>query len=818
MADYVDKERETDEMSSNFDLKSLWMMFIMHWQWFVLSVLLCLAGAFVYLRFKQPTYSADVKILIKEVDEGAAAMTGAMDLSQFGVVSNTNGFNNELEIISSKNLAIRTVKSLKLYVNYRLGGTVRDTEIYKNSPFLVDIEENRLEDLETPISLEITEAKEGVVVKTKVQRLVGEEYAEVESEEVLKELPGTLRLPEGVLMIQRNPGGELKGKTLFVDVMPLRSVARRYVGALSVSPTSKTTTVAQLRVVDTNVGRALDYLSELVKSYNIDANEDKNEVARKTEEFINERIEMIRRELDNTEGSLESYKKANELINLKNDATAALSTSGEYQQKQVEMQTQITLVKALIEYVSNPKNALGVIPMNLGLENAVLNNQISKYNEVVAQRNRLVKASSESSPAVLEQTEILTNMGDVILQSMRTMYSELQVQKRSIDQQYALYMGKVSKTPSQERILNNIGRQQEIQAGLYLMLLQKREENSISLASTATKARVIDAPEFVGKVAPRNSMIYLMALVLGMGIPFGVLFLINLLRYRIEGRQDVERLSDVPLLADIPLRKNLDEGEHGIVVRENKNDMMEEAFRGLRTNLRFILTGNEKVILITSVIPGEGKTFVSTNLAMSLALLGKKVLLIGLDIRKPRLVKLFGLKQDKRGITAFLAGENDDVEFLKSQITHGVMQPTLDVLPAGVIPPNPAELITRDMLDKAFAHFREMYDYVIVDTPPVGVVSDTLEISRVSDVAFFVCRADHSLKSNFALINSIKQADKMPKMNLVLNGVDLSKKKYGYYYGYGKYGRYGNYSRYSRLGHYGTYGSYGSNIGGSTER
>ena len=812
MTDYVDKARENEDMSSNLDLKSLWMMFIMHWQWFVLSVLLCLAGAFVYLRFKQPTYSADVKILIKEVDEGAAAMTGAMDLSQFGVVSNTNGFDNELEILSSKNLALRTVKSLKLYVNYRLGGTVRDVELYKGSPFLVDIEENRLEDLDTPISLEITEAKEGVVVKTKVQRLVDEKYEEVEIKEVLKELPGTLRLPEGVLMIQRNPGVELKGKTLFVDVLPLRSVARRYVGALSVSPTSKTTTVAQMRLVDTKVERALDYLNELVKSYNIDANEDKNEVARKTEEFINDRIEMIRRELDNTEGSLESYKKANELINLKNDATAALSTSGEYQQKQVEMQTQITLVKALIEYVSNPKNALGVIPMNLGLENVVLNNQISKYNEVVAQRNRLVKASSESSPAVLEQTEILTNMADVILQSMRTMYSELQVQKRSIDQQYALYMGKISKTPSQERILNNIGRQQEIQAGLYLMLLQKREENSISLASTATKARVIDAPEFVGKVSPRNSMIYLVALVLGIGLPFGILFLINLLRYRIEGRQDVERLTDIPILADIPLRKNLDESNHGIVVRENSNDMMEEAFRGLRTNFRFILSGNEKVLLCTSVIPGEGKTFVSTNLAVSLALLGKKVLLIGLDIRKPRLVKLFGLKHDKRGITSYLAGDSDDFELLKAQITHGVINPNLDVLPAGVIPPNPGELITRELLDKAFMHFREMYDYVVVDTPPVGLVSDSLEIARVADVSFFVCRADHSFKANFALINTIKKDVKMRKVNLVLNGVDLDKKKYGYYYGYRKHSRYGRY------GYYGTYGSYGGSSSGMTER
>lgn len=349
------------------------------------------------------------------------------------------------------------------------------------------------------------------------------------------------------------------------------------------------------------------------------------------------------------------------------------------------------------------------------------------------------------------------------------------------------------------------------------MLLQKREENYISLASTAAKARIIDAPRYEGKVSPKSKIIMLGAFVFGLAFPVGLVYLLGLLRYKIEGREDVEKLTKLPLLADIPMGpKNLD-GEHKLAVRENNNDTMEESFRGLRTNLRFVLDDNERIIACTSCIPGEGKSFVSTNLAMSLALLGKRVVIVGLDIRKPRLVKLFGLPADKRGITTFLSSNEESYELLDQQIIHSVGNPNLDVLPAGIIPPNPGELISRSQLDRAMELLREHYDYVILDTPPVGLVSDTLSIARVADMTLMVCRADYSPKSNFKLINELKQENKMPKISLVLNGVDLSKRKYGYYYGYGKYGKYGKYGHY---GNYGLYGHYGNrpSQGGHTEK
>ena len=278
----------------------------------------------------------------------------------------------------------------------------------------------------------------------------------------------------------------------------------------------------------------------------------------------------------------------------------------------------------------------------------------------------------------------------------------------------------------------------------------------------------------------------------------------------IEGREDVEKLTKISILADIPLAGKTVDGEKALVVRENTNNAMEEAFRGLRTNLRFILEGDENVILCTSCIPGEGKTFVSTNLAMSLALMGKKVIVVGLDIRKPRLVKLFGIPSDKRGITTFLSGDDMSYGALESQIVHGVINKNLDVLPAGIIPPNPGELISREQLDRAVELLKEHYDYVLLDTPPIGLVSDTLSVGRVADMCLFVCRADYSPRNNFSLINSLSDENKLPKVNLVLNAVDMRKKKYGYYYGYGKYGKYGKYGYgYGRYGHYGIYGKYG---------
>ena len=811
MSDFIANEENREEEHRGFNLAALWKIVVLHWYWIVLSTIVALGAAFSYLKYTRPVYASNMKILVKDEDSRSRMYRGGqLALESMGVISNSNGFDNELEILTSSNISQRVIKSLKLYVSYELDGRLRNHELYKNNPYIVDMPENQLVDLHSLIQLKIDRQGDGVHV-------AGEIYVPRSKEPILfersvKELPGSFNTPVGTITLQRNPGvgAELPKQTMYATIMPLEYAAKAYGSRLSVSASSKTTTVAVLNYLDTQPERAIDYLNELFRSYNEDANEDKNEVALKTEEFLKNRISAIREELDATESNLESYKKKNELINLTNDASNALNKLTEYQKEQVELETQLNLVTALLDYVDDPRNAFNVVPSNLGLKDADMSNLLNKYNDYVLQRNRLLKSSSPENPYVKRLTAQLEEMWPTIRLSLKSVRENILTQKRSAEDQYNLFSRRVGEVPTQERSLNNIIRQQEIKVELYLMLLQKREENYISLNSTAAKARVIDDPRSTGKVSPKTKVILLGALVLGLCFPVGLIYLLGLLRYRIEGREDVEMLTKIPVLADIPLAPKSLDGELSLAVRENSNDMMEEAFRGLRTNLRFVLSEKENVIACTSCIPGEGKTFISTNLAMSLALLGKRVIIVGLDIRKPRLVKLFGLSSDHRGITTFLSSDSGDFQDLDKQIHHAVLNPNLDVLPAGVIPPNPGELISREQLDHAIALLREHYDYVIVDTPPVGLVSDTLSAARVADMTIMVCRADYSPRNNFQLINALHHDNKMPKITLVLNGIDLKKRKYGYYYGYGKYSKYGKYGHYGHYGHYGVYGHYGS--------
>lgn len=824
MADYIENEQIEEEGA--FNLKTFWDIFVLNWQIVLLSVLFFLGCGFVYLRYAHPMYMASMKVLIKDDDGNSRRRSvNGYAMDQLGLISNSSGFENELEILTSTLLATRVVKNLKLYVSYVQEGRVSSREVYKTSPVLVDLEESRLEDLKYPINLTISKQDRGIHVEGEMFLPVTTNAEEVEDrrytiDTTIKKFPATIPTPEGNLILSRNAGYTMSDRNLRVTVYPVDWMSQNYATSLQVAPTAKTTTVAQISLKDGIPDRCTEYLSALIQAYNDDANEDKNEIALKTEEFIRDRINIIKQELDETEFDMEAFKKRNDLINLANDATTALTASTNFQQKQVEMQTELLLVKSLVDYMKNPANATEVIPANLGLSDQAVATQISEYNKLVLDRARLVRSSSEKNPAVIRLDGMMAQMWPAIGRSIESVYKDLQKKKSGVDQQYGMYLGRVKESPTMEHTFNNIARQQEIKAGLYLTLLQKREENYISLASTARKGRIINKPVLLGRVSPRKPMVLGICFMLGLVLPMGLLYLLSLMRYRIEGRNDIERLTKLRILADIPVDHSLTAGDRGICVRENRNGMMEESFRGLRTNLNFILEGKEKVIMCTSCIPGEGKTFVASNLAMSLAFLGKKVLLVGLDIRKPRLVSLFGLSADKRGIVNYLAGDGPDFTLLENQIYPSVGNKNLDVIAAGVMPPNPAELLSRSLLDDAVNHFRTKYDYIILDTPPVGLVSDSLMLGRLADTTLFVARADYSPKANFRLLNEIAAENKLPKINLVLNGMDLKKKKYGYYYGYGRYGgygkRYGYGYGYSRYGHYGLYGNYSNSSEGKS--
>ena len=601
------------------------------------------------------------------------------------------------------------------------------------------------------------------------------------------------------------------------------AMAPKYCGALSLEQTSKSSSTLNMTLNDENIQRGLDYLKQLAICYNRQANEDKNEVAVRTEAFVNERLEKINAELSSTEGQLENYKRNNRLVELKVDAKESVSNLSSYEQKLNDAGTQIDLINSLIQFADRPGNKYQVLPSNVGLRDEASISLISDYNKVALERNRLLRTASESSPVVEEMTAQLNDLSTSIRMALMQAKRNLEIQRNAVASQYGQYNNEVSRTPEQERILTQIGRQQEVKSGLYLMLLQKREENSISLAATADKGKLIELPQFVGKVSPKSNMILLIGLILGIALPSLVIFIIQFLRYRIEGHDDVESLTSIPIIADVAVANDAVKTRADIVVHENQNNQMEEIFRSMRTNLQFMLKKGQKVIMFTSTTSGEGKTFNAANLAISFALLGKKVVLVGLDIRKPRLAELFQIDNHHNGITRLLVMDNPSWDDVQHEIIPSEINDNLDLLMAGPIPPNPGEIVSRPSLSIVVDELKKHYDYVLIDTAPVGLVTDTLEIGKVCDATVYMCRADYTPKSSFGLINQFNDEKKLPNMSIVINGIDMSKKKYGYYYGVGKYGKYKTYGTYSRYGNYTkygsstSYGSYGNKYGNEND-
>ncbi len=476
-------------------------------------------------------------------------------------------------------------------------------------------------------------------------------------------------------------------------------------------------------------------------------------------------------------------------MELKLDATATSANTSAYQQKLNDANTQIALINSLIQFANRPGNKHQVLPSNVGLQDEASTSLINEYNKIALERNRLLRTASENSPVVSELTSQLDNMQSSIRQALQQASKGLVIQRDAIRAQLGQYGGEVNKVPEQERILTQIGRQQEVRSGLYLMLLQKREENSISLAATADKGKLIESPQYAGKVSPKGKIILLIAFVLGIAIPAAILYVINFFRYRIEGHDDVAKLTKLPIIADIVVASETAKTRADIVVHENENNQMEEIFRSMRTNIQFMLKPKENVILFTSSISGEGKTFTASNLAVSFALLGKKVVLVGLDIRKPRLAELFKINNHHNGITPLLTMLSPEWNDVKEQIIPSEVNENLSLLMAGPIPPNPAELVSRKSLEQVICCLKEHFDYVLIDTAPVGLVTDTLQIGKYANITVYVCRADYTPKSSLNIINDLANDKKLPNPCIAINGIDLSMKKYGYYYGYGKYGR-----------------------------
>lgn len=781
------------EESINF--YAIFFKYLAYWPWFVASVIVCLILAFVYLRYQAPVYNVTSAVLIKEDDSskrGMRAASGALEAMQsLGGLSMSNNFDNEVEILKSRTLIRKVITQLGLYTSMaedRMLGY--DIPLYQSSPINVFMSPEEAEKLEASARLKLSYSPDGKLY-VKVRYTLNEEKQE--TEKTFDKLPAVFPTPAGVFSFTANDSilNEWKAKEsgdirLAAYVGAPTAVAKSYGESLTVDATSKTTTIAQIAVKNTDKQRAADFINCLVAFYNQDANDEKNEVAQKTADFIEDRIGIINQELGSTETQLADFKQKSGLTDLTSDAKLALEENSKYEQLRIENQTQIRLVEFLRDYINNPANEQEVIPANVGLQDQNLSSVIDQYNTMLIERKRLLRTSSENNPAVINMNTGIEAMRHNVQTTVASVLKGLQITRSDIDRQARKFEGRISSAPQQEKEFLTISRQQEIKAQLYIMLLQKREENAITLAATATNGRIIEeAQADQYPVSPKKKVIVLAALIIGLGIPVGFVYLRDLLKYKIENRDDVEKLTTVPILGELPRGKK---PEHGaIVVRENKNDIMEETFRGLRTNLLFMLGKTDKVILFSSTQPGEGKSFVAGNTAVSLAYLGKKVIVVDMDIRKPDLNKVFNLSHRAEGVTNYLS-DPDHVK-LTDMIQRSDISPNLDILPGGPVPPNPTELVARTVLEDAINQLKERYDYVILDTAPIGMVTDTAIIGRVADICVYVCRADVTPKAGYRYINVLRDEHKFPKLATVINDIDMSKRKNSYGYGYGaKYG------------------------------
>lgn len=753
----------------DFNLREDIESYLYHWKWFLLVGVLSLTVAYLYLRYAVPQYKAATTIMVKDDKKGGLASELAT-FSDLGMMSGmTNNVDNEIEVIKSRTLIASSIKALRLGVVYKTNGRVKQAELYKDKPITVTFLKT------TPVFLEKTrkftiESKDATtfILFDEEGSLIGEfKYNSIVSFE------------EGCAL-QVVKDTKWKSNASFdidVEHIPLSDLVESYKTRLAVSPFGKNTSVVELSFVDPIAEKAEDFLDMLVTNYNNDAIADKKFISENTAQFIESRLNLISEELKDVETDVERFKKSNRVTDLVSESGLFIENASEFEKREIETETQLKVVASMLGYVNAASNA-DLIPANVLPTQEGAATLIGEYNQLILERNRLLKTAGEQNALVLNLENKIESLRANIVSALQSMRTALEIKRKDLAYQNNVLGGKIAQIPTQEKLFRDISRKQTIKESLYLYLLQKREETAISLAVTAPNAKIIDiAIASKIPVSPKSSIVYLGALLVGLLIPFGCIYVSKLLDTKVKSRADVEAATSMPYIGDVP-KSDADEK----VIQTNSRTSVAEGLRIIRTNLEFLLNnvqdGVAKTIFLTSTFPGEGKTFVSVNIAATIALSGKRVLLVGMDIRNPKLDEYFTLPNS--GITSYFSSK-EGVE-LESFMTRIDGYDHFHVLPAGIIPPNPAELLMSKKVGSFFEKLRKQYDYIIVDTAPVSLVTDTLLISKYADAFVYVVRSKVLDKRMLSLPEKLYQEKKLPNMAILLNDTDHKK---GYGYGYG---------------------------------
>jgi tyrosine-protein kinase Etk/Wzc len=749
--------------------------YLFHWKWFFLGVLISLAGAYFYLRYETPLYSATTTIMIKDNQKSGISKEFAA-FEDLGIVGGSaNNTDNEIEILKSRKIVGSVVKTLNLTMLYFIEGRIKRSELYRGKP----------------INVVWAASLEGEIAQTKnrslVIKIVSAETFELKDAD--ENTLGTYGFDEEVTFngvrfkVQKTVDFDFKGaQTIYVSSSERNNVISGYLGGLAISVANESSSVLKLSFTHPVKEKAEDFLNELVAQYNIDAIKDKNEVSQKTKVFIDERISSIGNDLKTIQDRVEKFKIDNEITGLSSEGELAMQTASSNNAQLIQIKTELNIAEGVLKNLNSQYNKDETLPQNLGFSEGSIGTSIRAYNELVVYKNRLSVNAGSKNPQILQYQNEINALKLNLKNSVLNLISSLEIQYDQINKEANKANSKISAIPFLERDFIDIARQQEIIAGLYSYLLKKKEETAISLAVAVANAKIIDVAYSSGSaISPNRKKIYLMALLFGLLFPFVVIYFRNLLDTKVHSRKDIEGLTNIPFLGDIP---HSEENEK-IAITSGARTSIAEAFRLIRTNLDFMLPNvgdkNEgKVVFIASTTSGEGKSFVAINLAVALSLSGKKVLLLGMDLRAPKVTEYLEVS-DRKGVTDYIMDASLTTKDLKFTVS-GIKG--LDVIASGLIPPNPAELLLTDRVRELFNEANKDYDYIIVDTAPVNMVTDTLLIAEYADLFVYVVRANYLDKRMLNVAETLYKERKLPNMAMLLNDTNTSK-GYGYGYGYG---------------------------------
>lgn len=759
---------ETNQpQEQEIDLLELLNKLLVHWRWFLFASIITMAGAYIYTHLTTPVYQASASVVIKDSDGSGKAIDELYQKVAPAALSSSNTqIEDEMEILRSRSILLQVINELNLHTEYK----VKDGWFYNETttpPISAALDKEAMDTLSNTLLMQVEKTDKHYVVSSAVN-----DICQTQS---FTDFPAFIETPVGRCTLRLLPGHTFS-ETIKVSICHPISAVNYYSKQLAISTTTKKTSIISLMFKDTNKKRAEAFLVKLIEVYNRDAMDDKNKVTGNTLIFLEERLDSISHELGFVEKHLEQYKQQERLSDLKTNMTLDLTTSNEYEKKLLDVEMQLNMTAYIYNYLMDEKYHLSLLPVNTGISNSELIKQINEYNTELLERERLMNIMKADNPTLINQNIRIDALRRNVISSIAGVKEGLNIARTDILHKTNYFSERIGNMPKQEREFNNINRQQQIKANLYLMLLERREQAAISLAATINKARVIDPPlTATAPIAPRSMMIYAGSLFLACAITAGIILFGGIFRTKISSIAEVES-TQLPVIGIIPYIKE------DTYVKEGENTPIEEAFRRMRSNLRFLTEeGDKKCILMTSTISGEGKSFTSINLALTFAFLGCRVLIVGLDIRRPRLAEYFGIKS-RTGMTTYLSGSSVKLENI---IFPSGVHEHLFVTPAGPIPPNPAELLERPALKDAFAYFREQFDYIIVDSAPVGLVSDTLCLNRVTDFTLYICRMNYTHKKALTEIMEMQRSGQLNQISLVVNGGSLAENRYGYGYGYG---------------------------------